>query len=63
VPADVDLTDFKFMPLVVARLRRSRAWLICKRRPELAFYMLNVFIGATTGSPLAHVARLITLQE
>jgi len=32
VPPDADLTDFKFMPLEVERLRRSRAWLICKRR-------------------------------
>lgn len=46
VPADADLTDFKFMPLEVARLRRSKAWLICKRRPELAFYMLNLWTAA-----------------
>lgn len=43
VPADADLTDFRFMPLEVARLRRSKAWLICKRRPELAFFMLNLW--------------------
>jgi len=46
VPADADLTDFKFMPLEVARLRRSKAWLICKRRPELAFYMLNLWTAS-----------------
>jgi hypothetical protein len=46
VSADVDLTDFKFMPLEVARLRRSKAWLICKRRPELAFYMLNLWTAS-----------------
>ena len=46
VPSDADLTDFKFMPLEVARLRRSKAWLICKRRPELAFYMLNLWTAA-----------------
>lgn len=46
VPADADLTDFKFMPLEVGRLRRSKAWLICKRRPELAFYMLNLWTAA-----------------
>jgi hypothetical protein len=40
------LTDFKFMPLEVARLRRSKAWLICKRRPELAFYMLNLWTAS-----------------
>ena len=46
VPAEVDLSDFKFMPLEVARLRRSKAWLICKRRPELAFYMLNLWAAS-----------------
>lgn len=46
VSADADLTDFKFMPLEIARLRKSRAWLICKRRPELAFYMLNLWTAA-----------------
>ena len=46
VPAKVDLTDFKFMPLEVARLRRSKAWLVCKRRPELAFYMLNLWTAS-----------------
>ncbi len=46
VPPDADLTDFKFMPLEVARLRRSKAWLICKRRPELAFYMLNLWTAS-----------------
>lgn len=46
VPADADLSDFKFMPLEVARLRRSKAWLICKRRPELAFYMLNLWTAS-----------------
>jgi hypothetical protein len=43
VPPDVDLTDFKFMPLEVARLRRSRSWLICRRRPDVGFYMLNLW--------------------
>lgn len=42
-PPDCDLTDFPFMPLEVARLRRSKAWLICKRTPALAFYMLNLW--------------------
>jgi hypothetical protein len=45
-PTDADLTDFKFMPLQVARLRKSKAWLVCKRRPDLAFYMLNLWTAA-----------------
>jgi hypothetical protein len=46
IPAGADLTDFPYMPLQVARLRRSKAWLICKRRPDLAFYMLNLWTAA-----------------
>jgi hypothetical protein len=34
------------MPLEISRLRRSKAWLICKRRPELAFYMLNLWTAS-----------------
>lgn len=46
VPTDADLTAFAFMPLEVTRLKRSKAWLICKRRPELAFYMVNLWISS-----------------
>lgn len=46
VAQEVELTDFAFMPLEVLRLRRSKAWLICKRRPELAFYMVNLWTAA-----------------
>jgi 5-methylcytosine-specific restriction endonuclease McrA len=51
VPAEVELRDFQFMPLDVARLRRSKAWLVCKRRPELAFYMLNLWTAAWHDTP------------
>ena len=44
--AGADLTDFKFMPLDVRRLQKSKAWLICKRKPDLAFYMLNLWLAA-----------------
>lgn len=44
--ADADLTDFKFMPLDVRRLQKSKAWLICKRKPDVAFYMLNLWLAA-----------------
>ncbi|MDB6102557.1 MAG: hypothetical protein JWO52_2556 [Gammaproteobacteria bacterium] len=46
IDAEVDLTSFAYMPLEVARLRRSKAWLICKRRPELAFYMMNLWTAS-----------------
>ena len=53
VPSDVDLTDFPFMPLLIARLKQSRAWLICKRRPELAFYMVNLWTASWHARPAA----------
>jgi hypothetical protein len=43
VAADVDLRNFGFMPLWIAPLRQSKAWLRCKRRPELAFYLMNLW--------------------
>jgi uncharacterized protein YdaU (DUF1376 family) len=46
VPAGVDLRDFPFMPLEVGRLLRSRTWLHARRRPEIAFYLVNLWVGA-----------------
>lgn len=43
VEPDVNLSDFPFIPLYIERLRRSKAWLQCKRRPELGFYMVNLW--------------------
>lgn len=51
VPPEVDLRDFPFMPLEIERLRRSKAWLACKRRPELGFYMLNLWSASWHGRP------------
>lgn len=46
LPAECDLRDFAFMPLYIARLQRSKAWLMCKRDPALAFYLLNLWMRA-----------------
>ena len=46
VPAEVDLRDFAFMPLEVSRLLRSRTWLKARRRPEIGFYLVNLWAGA-----------------
>lgn len=51
VSAEVSLTDFQFMPLEVNRLRRSKNWLICKRRPELGFYMINLWTASWHDKP------------
>ena len=53
VPAEVDLTNLPYMPIMIARLKQSRAWLICKRRPELAFYMLNLWTASWHSRPAA----------
>jgi len=46
IPADVDITGFPYMPLYVDRLLKSKSWLICKRKPELAFFMVNLWMRA-----------------
>lgn len=53
VPADCDLTGFAFVPLEIERLRRSRSWLSAKRKPELAFYMLNLWMASWHSIPAA----------
>ena len=58
VPADADLSDFRFMPLEVTRLCRSKAWLICKRLPELAFYIINLFAAAWHERPAGSLAAM-----
>lgn len=45
-PANCELRDFPFMPLDIMRLRRSRAWLVCKRNPALAFYLINLWTAS-----------------
>lgn len=53
VPSDCDLRDFRFMPVEVERLRRSKAWLLAKRQPELGFYMMNLWMAAWHEVPAA----------
>lgn len=45
-PADCDLQDFPFMPLMVGRLRKSKAWVKARRNPALGFYMVNLWASA-----------------
>ncbi len=53
VPSDCDLRNFRFMPIEIERLRRSRAWLVAKRQPELGFYMINLWMAAWHEVPAA----------
>lgn len=52
-PPDCDLRGFPYMPLLVSRLRRSKAWLMAKRQPELGFYMMNLWTGSWHEYPAA----------
>ena len=53
VPPDLDLSSLEYMPLMGARLLRSKSWLRAKRRPELGFYMMNLWIRAWSEKPAA----------
>lgn len=53
VPPEVDLRDFLFIPVEIARLRRSKAWLFAKRKPEIGFYMINLWMAAWHERPAA----------
>lgn len=50
-PAECDLSDFPFMPLEIARLKRSKAWRNARTKPELAFYMINLWTAAWHNVP------------
>ena len=52
-PPECDLRDFPYMPLLVERLRRSKAWLLAKRQPEIGFYMVNLWTGSWHEFPAA----------
>ena len=52
-PSECDLRDFRFMPLEVDRLRRSKAWLLAKRNPALGFYMFNLWASSWHEVPCA----------
>ncbi len=52
-PPDCVLKDFPFMPLEVARLRRSKQWLIARRRPEVGFYVVNLWAACWHEAPAA----------
>ncbi len=43
---DLDVQCLPYMPLQIERLRKSKAWLRCKRNPEIAFYMVNLWMRA-----------------
>lgn len=54
VPADVDLTDFKFMPLEVGRLLRSEFWMVAiEEAPLVAAVSVNLWAASWHERPAA----------
>jgi hypothetical protein len=54
VPLEADLRDFPWMRLHI-RIQKSKQWLIFKRRPELAFYTLNLWMYAWHEAPAGSI--------
>lgn len=44
--ADIDVRCLPYMPLQIETLRKSKTWLRCRRRPELGFYLMNLWMRA-----------------
>ena len=42
----LDVRHLPYMPLVIETLRKSKTWLRCRRRPELGFYLVNLWMRA-----------------
>lgn len=52
-PENCDLQNYPWMPLVITKLTKSKAWFLCKRKPDLAFYMINLWMAAWHEVPAA----------
>ena len=48
-----DLSGYLYLPLEIERLRRSLTWTMCRQRPELAFYLVNLWMAAWHSRPAA----------
>lgn len=51
VPAEVDLRSLEYMPLYIATLKNSKAWLLTKRKPALMRPLLCLWISAWQSVP------------
>lgn len=54
-PAECDLTDFSGFMIEVDRLRQSKQWLIAKRKPEIGFYAMNLWMASWHKRPAASI--------
>lgn len=51
VPADADVSNLDYMPLLIHKLRRSQSWVKSRQKPELGFYRLNLWMSAWLSKP------------
>ena len=51
VDADCSMQGLKYMPLYVDELMASKAWAKCRTRPEMAYYLLNLWVAAWRAVP------------
>ncbi len=42
----IDVRCLPYMPLQIEQLRKSKTWLRCRRRPDLGFYVMNLWMRA-----------------
>lgn len=52
---EVSMRGLKYMPLQTEILKGSKAWLACRRRPELGFYLINLWMSAWAEEPCASI--------
>jgi hypothetical protein len=52
-PEGANMRGMPWMPLDIDRLRRSKTWLLNRRRPEIAFYQINLWMKSWHEVPAA----------
>lgn len=55
LPEEVDLSQVRYMPLYMDRLKKSKSWLRAKASPALGFYLMNAWMYAVTERPAASI--------
>lgn len=55
VDAEISLIGLPFMMVHVLRLKKSKAWLACKKKPALAYYLMNLWMAAWYEEPAASI--------
>lgn len=54
-PPEVDLSRLAYFPLYIAKLQKSKAWLLCKRMPTLTRPLINLWLYAWQQRPAGSI--------